>query len=260
MADPIVWGTLPKSQDDPQTIAEAIADAVSGHNNDPESHMSTGQSIENHRVNDVVDHPVGSVLADKNTMSEIDLYTQFENLTLFGTHGSPYSQFPGFKAQGTSTGYANRQEVYINGEDRGFVLNFANDWLFQFSMVADTYPHGHVNIEISNNALSSTERGVGLEIIDSVAKFYVAKLDGSSKSYLTWPTYEDVLQYIVRMQYVASEGKVYFYINGELLGSLDYPDTTASDVLYMKWEHYNDSGSSDGLSVYACFYSLIPNS
>lgn len=259
MSDVTVWGLLPKAQDDPTTIDEAIAAAIAAHDADSESHMASGASLENHRVNDVVDHPVGSVLADKATMSEIDIYTQFDNLSLFTLHGSPTAVFPGFQITGTSTGFSNRQSVSIDGEDSGFVLDFSKDWMLQFSAYIDTYQHGSFRAEISNQANSSTERGVGLEIIDSVAKFYVAKLDGSSKSYLSWPSYTDALQYVIRMQYVQSEGKVYFYINGELLGTLTYPDTSASDVLWITWWHYNVSGSSNGARVYASYYSLQPN-
>lgn len=64
MADP-VWGLLSKAQDNPQTIDEAIAQAIAEHEADPEAHMGAGESIENHRTNEVIDHPAQSVVADK---------------------------------------------------------------------------------------------------------------------------------------------------------------------------------------------------
>lgn len=65
MADQQTWEQLPKTVIDPQTIEEAIDEAISIHNGDAESHMSTGEAIENHRDNDVLDHPAESVVNDK---------------------------------------------------------------------------------------------------------------------------------------------------------------------------------------------------
>lgn len=65
MSDPIVWENIPKSQSDPQTIGEAIAEGVNVHNEDIEAHMAELQSLEAHRTNNIVDHPANSVVNDK---------------------------------------------------------------------------------------------------------------------------------------------------------------------------------------------------
>jgi hypothetical protein len=70
MADVAVWGLLPKAQDDATTIDAEITAAVAAHNDDPTAHMAAGQSIDVHRVNSIIDHPQGSVLADKVTQTE----------------------------------------------------------------------------------------------------------------------------------------------------------------------------------------------
>jgi hypothetical protein len=88
MPSPVVWGTLPKAQDNPQTIEEAIASAISAHEADPEAHMGSGESIDVHRTNDTLDHPAGSVVNDKLTKRELRYITSFDSLDAWFTHGS----------------------------------------------------------------------------------------------------------------------------------------------------------------------------
>lgn len=66
-----LWGLLQRSQDDPETIEEAIERIVQEHNADPESHLQEGESLESHKTEDVIDHPPGSVLFDKITSREL---------------------------------------------------------------------------------------------------------------------------------------------------------------------------------------------
>lgn len=79
MADPIVWGLLPKAQDNPQTINEAIAAAIADHEADPEAHLGEGESLEMHRANEMIDHPAGSVAVDKFAGARF-ITTCFESL------------------------------------------------------------------------------------------------------------------------------------------------------------------------------------
>jgi hypothetical protein len=60
-----VWGLLPKAQDDPTTIDEAIAAAVVAHNADAAAHLVSGGSLNEHKSDSVIDHPAGSVVQDK---------------------------------------------------------------------------------------------------------------------------------------------------------------------------------------------------
>lgn len=68
-----VWGLLNKSQDDPETIEEAINRIVAEHNADPTAHTGLGQSIDLHRKNDILDHPAGSVVGDKMPFQEYQI-------------------------------------------------------------------------------------------------------------------------------------------------------------------------------------------
>ena len=65
MSDPIVWENLPKSQADPETIEEAIVAGIDSHNADTNAHMGTDEAIEQHRLNNIIDHPAESIPNDK---------------------------------------------------------------------------------------------------------------------------------------------------------------------------------------------------
>lgn len=61
MANP-VWQNLQKSQDDSETIEQAIARIVASHNDNANSHLAEGQSLQSHRASEVIDHVVKSVV------------------------------------------------------------------------------------------------------------------------------------------------------------------------------------------------------
>lgn len=59
------WVDLPKTQTDPTTIIEQIADDLAVHNADPNAHMDSLASLETHRTSQIVDHLAESVVNDK---------------------------------------------------------------------------------------------------------------------------------------------------------------------------------------------------
>lgn len=71
------WGQLAKSQDDDETIEEAIARLIAEHNEDEESHLAEGQSLQSHKAAEIIDHLAGSIVADKNSNSEYFIRSNF---------------------------------------------------------------------------------------------------------------------------------------------------------------------------------------
>lgn len=69
-----VWFNLPKAQDDPETIEEAIQRIVAEHNSAPEAHTGLGEALDVHRKNGILDHPAQSVVGDKTPFSEYQIY------------------------------------------------------------------------------------------------------------------------------------------------------------------------------------------
>jgi len=104
----ITWGQLAKSQTDPEKIEEAIARMIKQHNEDPEAHLCPGGSLQSHKMAEIIDHLVESIVADKIKNLEIsDLKfsdERFDYETIFLDHDkwtiqkSPYGDvtvYPG---------------------------------------------------------------------------------------------------------------------------------------------------------------------
>jgi hypothetical protein len=64
---PEVWGELAKAQDNNQKINEAIDEAIANHEADPTAHLGSGESLEAHKTSEIIDHPARSVVYDKVT-------------------------------------------------------------------------------------------------------------------------------------------------------------------------------------------------
>lgn len=67
----VTWNLLPKSQDDPETIEQAIARIVDEHNENEEAHLDTGQSLQSHKASEIIDHVAESIIEDKIKDGEI---------------------------------------------------------------------------------------------------------------------------------------------------------------------------------------------
>ncbi len=59
------WGSLPKAQDTPETIEEAVTAALTAHNDDPDAHLGAGQALASHRAAEIIDHLAESIVEDK---------------------------------------------------------------------------------------------------------------------------------------------------------------------------------------------------
>jgi hypothetical protein len=59
------WFQQPKSQIDPEKVEEAITRLILEHEQDEESHLGAGESLQSHKASVIIDHVVDSVVADK---------------------------------------------------------------------------------------------------------------------------------------------------------------------------------------------------
>lgn len=82
------WSGLQKSSTDDETIEQAIARLIDDHNSDPTAHTASGESLDLHKNADIIDHPAGSIVADKFSNGDLVVDTHFSNLdgwTVVGT-------------------------------------------------------------------------------------------------------------------------------------------------------------------------------
>jgi hypothetical protein len=250
------WDSLAKNQTDPETIEEAINRIVSAHNNEPTSHAEDNQSIAVHRTNDILDHKAGAVLADKWTMSELDFSTTFDVLTPFGTHGNVTVIYPGVHVAPSASGDANYGKIAVDLESRGININYAKDFTFQFAFQGDLYSSGSILINFGFTPSVFVKNGVGLELTATNKRFFCTDAGGANPVYLLFPTYDDITPFVIRIQNIAQEGKMYVYINGQLLGTMIPHDPTAQDSSTIVFAGKRSSTSGGNIDLYNLFFSL----
>lgn len=218
------WGLMTKAQDDDTTIQQAIDASILAHESDPESHMGVGESIENHRTNEVLDHKAGAVLADKLTMSEFVFNTTFENLSSFVTVGLVDSVWPGATLDTQGTGTVKKSSLVVDMESGTINFDTSKKMQVQFSFYADGDSNSLCAFFLGRSSGDEYLHGMGLELVGETARFFTGWWYAGTPNYLSWPTFNFGNSYIVRIQNVPDEGVVKVYIDGELLGTLVWPE------------------------------------
>ena len=256
MAD--VWGLMPKSQTDDETIEEAIARLIGEHEADESAHLGEGESLQSHKASEIIDHAARSIVFDKMSASQLIYQTHFENPDSFGFDSSPVFNFPGFNLHPGTGGWTSRKELWVNCEGSGLRFDFEKDMIFQFSLFGGCSSGGNFRFFIANGPRTNDEINFGLSINDGVARFFFAKPDGSNITYLNWPGWADDEFFMIRFEYVASAGKVYIYINDVLLGNIACPDTTYSEVLYIDFQSWAESAGQADFNISVLNFQLEP--
>lgn len=233
-----VWGELPKAQDNNQTISQAINAAIAAHEADPQAHLGTGESLETHRANDVIDHPAGSVLADKITTTEWQLNTIFESLDAWSTIGTvSNSDLTGAQLY-VEYGDVDTSRIYSNPQ---IVTNFFDKDVFiltqywaKFDLSTSDF---NAWMGMLTNYTSGTE-GFGFQIRDGALYAHVRGGSTTTDELLTG--FDLGVAHIYRAQYSPQEENVVFYIDGEAIATIPTPAGTA-------WE--DDTGPQAGITL-----------
>ena len=134
MSNP-TWGSLSKSQIDPETIEEAIDRIVDEHNDDEESHLAVGQSLQSHKASEIIDHAAQSVVYDKITKYQ-SWNLPFESIDGYSTSiGGNGSITPNFQALEFMVPDTDEDEVRIwVGEVYNVTPSIAKNPKMTFSM------------------------------------------------------------------------------------------------------------------------------
>lgn len=228
MATP-VWGNLAKSQTDNETIEEAIARLIAEHEADEEAHLGVGESLQSHKAEAVIDHVIGSVLADKLTMTELSYFTIFESLDGWDIVGSvDNADLPGLKLY-VEYGSVDLSSVSNASQSPTPFRDSAKNILYQVIARWDG-SNTHFNAWLGIlNGYGTTDDGFGFVVLDGVLK---GRLRYSGTTYYTDAiTCDLTADHVFRVQYDATNLDVKFYIDGELVGTLvKYTDTWSDDL------------------------------
>lgn len=250
------WFNIPRAQDDPETIEEAIARIVAEHNAEPTAHTAEGEAIDVHRKNEVVDHPAGSVLADKASFTEIVAKTQFESLSGWGNNGFNTVGFPGINLYAI---YGDNVRSYLSSQQDG--LNsytlFSREFLIQESAnVAGFDSDTKLMFGLIPGSFSPSTyyTGIGCYWYISGGNLYARVKSNSvtSDELVTGVTL--TTPHVYRIHYVPADGNIYFYIDGELVATIAKPAGTYSSGWY--YLHFLEE-TGTGYESYAYFYELL---
>lgn len=234
MALPL-WSQLQKSQDDDETIEEAIARLIAVHNSSGTAHLGTGESLRAHKEQATVDHPIGSVLTDKYSMTELELVfnSRISGGSSLINRGFPTAQ-NGFNLQT----YDGDLDVYYSNcsfrmlvPDSQDVLDFDFDMLVEglFHMTA-AFDSGSFYFGLLDWDFASTfdpDIGIGFEFVDGDFRGFLGL--GATR-YTT-----DVLSIsptsiaFYRVVWNASTKIASYFINGDLVATISAPTFSGGD-------------------------------
>jgi hypothetical protein len=242
MALPL-WDQLEKSQDDNETIEEAIDRIVAEHNSDTEAHLGDDESLESHKAEPVIDHPAGSVVADKNTMTELYVSTIFESLDAWSVSGQvDPNDVPGVSLYIESGAVESSRlrtspQVPKNFRDSNFDMLF--QVLLHFDLSNDDFI-SNFGYFLGNN---TSPTGFGFVFDGDDIFGYVKTFAGNDS---TDPISISISSdHVYRAFYDATLEQVIFHVDGQLVEALDLPGGLWQDDVGPQF-YIENTASNDG--------------
>lgn len=262
MADIQIWGMLPKAQDDPTTIDAEIALAIAAHNMDPDAHTAAGAALDLHRVNEVLDHPQGSVLGDKYTNKDFTVTPDFSSVangyTVSGA-GVFYS-LSGirFETGGTS---GTTRTIRASGQYSPAFYDAVHQTTFQFSAVmVDTTHYTAYGLAGADGNLE-VGPGLGFKFVNGALYAVEIYVDGGGDpqevtSLISGITLTDVHLYRCQLD---GDGLATFYVDGVLKDSWTVQATTDVGLVLFSFQIRNDEAVTKRAQFSGPYLSLSPS-
>lgn len=216
------WGMMPKSQEDAETIEEAIDRIVAVHEAAPTAHTGENESLAAHRENEVLDHLAGSVVADKFSSSnrfiaypytpDFDSYS--ENYTNFYNGALNVLQHNSALTDSALAQWVNYQ-IADMGWDSGDIV---------------------VDFQFSGGGASGTWQGefnVLFAKVQVKTGYYRLGYYNGSWQYGSWISYSSFMADRWRIYFSAVDGVIYFFFNGQSVGNFTAtPQFDTSDYMF----------------------------
>lgn len=242
-----VWGQLPKSQDDPQTIAEAIAEAIGNHEADDEAHLGVGESLEVHRANDILDHPQGSVVSDKRQFTQLELSSCFESIDGWSvTAATTFHELGNFYL-GTNTTTNNEAYAYLEDGLPVLCQDFAKNVLWQVVFEISGGAVGTYNLHLSLLGEIDSYLGLGFRIIGTT--LYGLLHDGDDLHSVSLGSVSKNTTYVARAFANQESGNVEFWLNGTLLGQVAFEQNYTSDEVLQPYFSAKKTSGTGSVAV-----------
>lgn len=214
------WGSLPKDQENPQLISEAISEAIIAHEQDPTAHLGAGESLEQHKTNEVIDHPALSVVADKFSNADAFLNLNVYPFILDSCNNCSGNDAPPFifieQSSGeTGDGYYN---IFYKvpsdvGYDNGDIL---------IDFITNSY---------GNTGAWNTEVFLSFATVQFKYNQYRVGYYNGSWNYSNWITHSVAKPLRFRVEYNTIDGLLNFYLRDDLVYSVSYTINFENDEL-----------------------------
>ncbi len=226
------WGPLPKAQDNPQLITEAIDEAIQAHNDDPDAHLGTGQSLQSHKASEIIDHLAGSVLADKFSDSEGIFETSFDSVDAWVKTGQTELISWGDFNLYADHDVSSHSQAYVVNPYALVTFDLSKDFCYQTTLYITKDSVSKVNFGLGYFGSTPTNNSAGFHWDNSTFKAYV-RISGTTY-FSSSLTVDFTKANVFRILNVASDKKIEFYINGVLVNSYTYASssTLISDYLF----------------------------
>lgn len=229
-----VWGQLEKALDDNETIEEAIARLISEHENDSSAHANSGESLETHKTQDVMDHPQSSVVPDKLDYRDFNFNFNYQDIAGFD-----------------STGYAEavnmRLKLYVESGVNDTA--WANFYPFNTTLWGNTAKN--ILLETGLWIDHNDEATMNIEWMRTFFEIEGDRIRGGSwinsdeiTYYTDWYSIDMTKLRVIRALHITGENKTYFYIDGNLIGTVNDTWEILSDDCFFATYLYRN-GSSD---------------
>ena len=230
-----VWGLMPKSLVDDETIEEAIDRLITVHNDDPTAHLGVGQALQSHKAAEIIDHLAGSVVADKVQFNQLVIETAFEGSAGWTISASTANFYFGALILGTTTTVDNVADV-MNENVQGFTTaDFAKNLMLQTTFSTDIHGAGDYIIKFGIDDFGGTYNTIGIKIVDNVATGYF--LDGATEHTVALGTLTRGALYTLRIFINQVTGYVEFYLNGSIAGQIAYElHYTSDELIYPEYK------------------------
>jgi hypothetical protein len=250
------WGEMPKSQIDNEKPEEMVARLISAHESSPEAHLGIGESIDVHRTNEIIDHPAGSVLADKISRAEIVWQSNFGEHALWEKNNVHDYDWPGMMLH--EENYRGTT-AYIDANFNGIMggrLPDVWDYYFKTLMAVEPITSTYV-VKFGFGVYHNTIRdGFGFAGVAGQCSVYY-KI-GANQNVANIEAFDDGGYHVFRAEFVESEQIVHFYIDGVEVASLAKPAGTPNDNPWWGVSEFIGATGDGGVAIYNLLLTRFP--
>lgn len=248
-----VWQNLPKAQDDPETIEEAIDRKITAHLADVNAHLGENESLATHRASEIIDHLAESIVNDKLSdssvsedkflLSKTSYQTNFDILDPFTIVNNSGYVYGGIGGLTIISGPNLNDHSQVRGNSSGFSVWAATRNPVLTFVLASEFDYDQEGYFVMGRL---GHLCFGFKFDDNSLYCYLREFNGTEHtlevSGIILPFYN-----IYQIKALTS-GTIEYYVNGSLVGS--FSDISLSDLLSV-FDFYikNTNNESKGVRI-----------